>query len=204
MNHERSHQVQNKTNPIVGILLAAGQGKRFGGDKCLAPLSDGTPMGLRAVQNMSLAVDSLVCVVRPNDHALKEVFHRQGFHTVDSLNAEQGISASLKAGVMASADSQGYLIALADMPFIQTATHQVLINTLRECGGIVRPSYLGQAGHPVLFSKQYYGDLLGLQGDTGARSLLQRYSSELRVIAVDDPGVLQDFDTPDSLLNVIN
>ncbi len=193
---------QYNTREIVGILLAAGQGRRFGGDKCLALLPDGTPMGLRSAQNLSKAVDSLVCVVRPDDLALKTLFNNHGFHTVDCPDAALGMSASLKAGVMATAKAQGWVIALADMPLIQPDTHQLLVNELREQDGIVRPSYDGQAGHPVLFSQQYHNELLALSGDSGAKAVLKRHKAQLLMVAVDDAGVLQDFDTKESLQRV--
>jgi molybdenum cofactor cytidylyltransferase len=193
---------QYNTREIVGILLAAGQGRRFGGDKCLALLPDGTPMGLRSAQNLSQVVDSLVCVVRPDDLTLKTILNNHGFHTVDCPDAALGMSASLKAGVMATAKAQGWVIALADMPLIQPDTHQLLVNELREQRGIVRPSYDGQAGHPVLFSQQYHNELLALSGDSGAKAVLKRHKAQLRMVAVDDAGVLQDFDTKESLERV--
>ena len=193
---------QYNTREIVGILLAAGQGRRFGGDKCLALLPDGTPMGLRAAQNLSAAVDTLVCVVRTDDLALKTLFNNHGFRTVDCPDAALGMSASLKAGVMATANAQGWVIALADMPLIQPDTHRLLVNELCEQGGIVRPSYDAQAGHPVLFSQQYHDELLALSGDSGAKAVLKRHKEKLRLVAVDDAGVLQDFDTKASLLGI--
>ncbi|PWQ95761.1 nucleotidyltransferase family protein [Leucothrix arctica] len=193
---------QYNTRETVGILLAAGQGRRFGGDKCLALLPDGAPMGLRAAQNLSAAVDTLVCVVRPDDWALITLFNNHGFRTVDCPDAALGMSASLKAGIIATPEAQGWVIALADMPLIQPATHQLLVNELREQGGIVRPTYADKAGHPVLFAQQYRDDLLALSGDSGAKAVLKRYQSQLRLLAVDDAGVLQDFDTKDSLLEI--
>src|ERR1022692_5251932 len=54
-------------DPLVGILLAAGSASRFGGGKLLAPLEDGTPLGVRALINLAPCVDSVVVVVRPDD-----------------------------------------------------------------------------------------------------------------------------------------
>ena len=189
-------------NKVVGVLLAAGQGQRFGGDKCLAPLADGTPMALRAALNLQPAVDELLCVVRPEDRVLKKLFQEHGFATVDCKNALDGMSASLMAGVQASKNAQAWLIALADMPLIKATTYQTLVAELREQSGIVRPSYLGQAGHPVLFSQAYYEDLLSLSGDSGAKPVLRKHSQTVRVVAVDDNGILQDFDTPESLSGI--
>ncbi len=56
--------------PIVGVLLAAGSATRFGGDKLLAPLVDGAPIGVAALRNLGPAVDVVLAVVRPGDNAL--------------------------------------------------------------------------------------------------------------------------------------
>ena len=189
-------------NHIVGILLAAGQGKRFGGDKCLAPLSDGTPMALRAAQQLQSAVGQVLCVVRPNDVALKALLQANGFRTVDSVNAAKGMSESLKAGIQASADAQAWVIALADMPLIKTETHQQLLEAFCEHGGVVRPAYQAQAGHPVVFAQEYVQDLLSISGDEGAKSVLKQHAQAVHLVPVDDAGVLQDFDTQESLQGV--
>lgn len=194
---------ENNDKPgITGILLAAGQGTRFGGDKCLAPLPDGTAMGLRTAQNLAPAVDRLICVVRPDDQVLQNLFQQHGFETVVCEDAGLGMSASLKAGICATEEDTDWLIALADMPFIKPDTHELIAENLRQFGGIISPEFAGKRGHPVGFSHNYRSALLQLTGDQGARPVLARYANDVRVIAADDPGVCQDVDTPDELSNL--
>jgi molybdenum cofactor cytidylyltransferase len=107
---------------IVGILLAAGVSRRFGSDKRLQPLADGTPMALVAARNLAAACRRCILVIRPDDTALAQLLSEAGLETVVCPDAEQGMGHSLAAGVAASADATGWLVALADMPYIQPAT----------------------------------------------------------------------------------
>lgn len=152
-------------------------------------------MGLRAAQNLVPAVDRLICVVRPDDQALQSLFQRHGFETVICEDAGSGMSASLKAGICATANSDGWLIALADMPFIKPETHGLIAENLKQLGGIIVPKFEGKRGHPVGFSSTYRSVLLQITGDQGARPVLARYADNVRVVAVDDQGIYQDVDT---------
>lgn len=155
-------------------------------------------MGLRAALNLA-AVDRLICVVRPDDQVLQSLFQQYGFKTVVCDEAGSGMSASLKAGICAAEESTGWLIALADMPFIRPETIELITGKLKRSGGIVAPEFQGRRGHPVGFSRNYRSALMALTGDQGAHPVLAHYADDVRVVAVDDPGVLQDVDTPADL-----
>jgi len=107
---------------IVGILLAAGTGTRFGGDKLLFPLADGTPVGVQAARNLLSGVDHGVAVLRPSDRQLAHLLEAEGMQVAFCPGAETGMGTSLAFGVTAAQDEDGWLIALADMPFIQHDT----------------------------------------------------------------------------------
>ena len=99
---------------LTGILLAAGQGRRFGGDKGLAQLPDGTPMALRSALNLRAALLDIICVVRPDDTVLHDLLGEHGFEVVVAEDAGQGMSASLQAGIRATPNAAGWMVALAD------------------------------------------------------------------------------------------
>ena len=181
-------------NGMVGILLAAGSGTRFGGDKGLARLPDGTPMALRSAQNLSQIADEVLCVVRPEDEWLRGVLNKASFKTVICHDADEGMGASLRAGVAASTQAYGWVIALADMPVIREKTYLKMIFKL-SAEHIVMPEFQGKSGHPVWFPMQYQDDLLALKGDQGAKGIIQKYAEQIRRFTVMDPGVIQDFDT---------
>lgn len=185
---------------ICGVLLAAGRGHRFGRDKRLVPVGEqGRPMFNLALERLLGAVDRVVAVLRPGDERLASWVREQGAQAVVCARAERGIGASLACGVGAAPYADGWLIAMADMPGIKTKTIRLLAEGLRQGDAIVAP-YLGtRRGHPVGFSRRYYDRLVALDGDQGARQLLEEEAASVTAYAVDDPGVIQDVDLPSDI-----
>jgi molybdenum cofactor cytidylyltransferase len=187
---------------IVGVLLAAGAGSRFGGDKLLASLPDGTPIGVRAARTLRGGVDRGVAVVRPGDLLLARLLEGEGFDVVPFPDATEGMGASLAFGVLSSHGAGGWLVALADMPSILPATVQGIARRVRDGAWIAAPSYMGRRGHPVGFSPLLYPELTRLGGDEGARSILALHASRIETLECDDPGVLLDVDTISDMVSV--
>jgi molybdenum cofactor cytidylyltransferase len=106
------------------------------------------------------------------------------------------MGASLACGIAETAGADGWLIALADMPYIKESTFRSLVEALRAGAELVAPVHAGQRGHPVGFSAMFRSELLALDGDRGARQLLTRHADRLVRCEIDDPGVLMDVDTP--------
>lgn len=185
----------------TGLLLAAGRGTRFDPlgqqNKLLAPLADGTPVARAAAHTLLTVLPRVIAVVRPGAEALAHLLNEAGCEVVFAIDAERGMGASLAAGVHASADADGWVVALADMPWILPATVEAVARKLGAGAPIVAPVYEGRRGHPVGFGAVHGEALAALDGDTGARALLA--SPGLTTIAVDDPGVLADIDTPEDL-----
>lgn len=185
----------------TGLLLAAGRGTRFDPlgqqNKLLAPLADGTPVARAAAHTLLTVLPRVIAVVRPGAEALAHLLNEAGCEVVFAIDAERGMGASLAAGVHASADADGWVVALADMPWILPATVEAVARKLGAGAPIVAPVYEGRRGHPVGFGAVHGKALAALDGDTGARALLA--SPGLTTMAVDDPGVLADIDTPEDL-----
>jgi len=195
---------------ISAILLAAGSGSRFGGDKLLHPLADGTPIGAQAARNLLAAVSDVVAVVRPGDFPLADLLEQEGCHVTFCPHAARGMGASLAHGVaarrgadgwlIALADgADGWLIALADMPQIKSATIAAIVREVEAGRHLVAPAYEGQRGHPVGLDKRFGAQLLALDGDAGARDIIAAHPGELALIEFGDPGVLQDIDQREDL-----
>jgi molybdenum cofactor cytidylyltransferase len=183
--------------PIVGILLAAGSATRFGGDKLLATLPDGAPIGVAALNHLGAAVDAVVAVVRPGDAALAAALAAAGARVTACPCAADGMGASLAWGVRAAPLAASWLIALADMPWIQSATIARVVDALRGGARIAAPSWRDARGHPVGLTSGFYAELSALSGDEGAKTILARHSVSL--IATEDAGILRDVDTPADL-----
>ena len=172
---------------IVGILLAAGEGSRFGGDKLLAPMpadsgaeSPGVPLGAVAGSRLVDALPDAIAVVRPRDARLSACLSAVGLRVVRCANADEGMGASLACGVTAARDADGWVIALADMPWIASATIRAIAAALAGGADIAAPSYRGERGHPVGFARRHYGTLAArgeIGGDEYALNLLHVCSS---------------------------
>jgi len=181
---------------IAGILLAAGAGTRFGGRKLLHPLSGGIAVGVSAVRNLKSALPRVVVVVRPGDEELRLLLARERVAIVECAEAERGMGHSLAAGVAAERDADGWVIALGDMPHIRPDTIRAVAAALKKGATLVVPVFAGERGHPVGFGREFRDDLLTLSGDAGARAVLAAHAPAVRQLEVDDPGVVQDVDTP--------
>lgn len=179
---------------VAGILLAAGSARRFGVHKLLYPLPDGVAIGVAAASALKQAVPNTIAVVKPGDQDLIAAFSAIGVAVVENPLAEEGMSSSLAAGVNATSGAAGWLIALADMPWLQHATISTLADRINNGASIVAPVYKGRRGHPVGFSSRWQNELQVLCGDRGARDLIKDHYDELELLVTEDAGVLQDID----------
>jgi len=184
---------------ITAILLAAGASRRFGGDKLAQALPSGDTVAVQTCRHLLAASDEVVAVLRPHSEALAAQLQSIGARVVICPTADQGMGASLAFGVQNSPDAKGWLVALADMPWIQPATIGRVADALRFGATIAAPVWQGRRGHPVGFSSALRDELLGLRGDQGAKSILQSHSERIQLLDCNDPGVLQDIDLPADL-----
>ncbi len=187
---------------IVGILLAAGSGLRFdpsgARNKLLAPLADGQPVAVAAAKAMLGALPHVTAVVRDGDSELAALLRALGCTVAPCADAGLGMAASLVHGVRhAQARADGWVVALADMPYVRTATITALCAAIEQGATIAAPFHDGRRGNPVAFHRTHLDELLALRGDSGARILLQAH--RVSEVGVDDPGIFPDIDTPADL-----
>jgi len=189
----------------VGILLAAGRAERFGGDKLLArltaaqPGADSVSVGEAACRNLRAAMPVVVAVVRSGDDRLAAVLGAAGAQVIRCANADDGMGASLACGVGATGDAAGWVVALADMPWIRPETIARVAAAIVQGAVVAAPFHQGERGHPVGFGKSCGAMLIALGGDEGARSVLAAHRQQMTRIDVDDPGVVRDIDIPSDL-----
>lgn len=189
---------------VIGVLLAAGHSRRFGSqNKLMQPLHDGSIMALNSANSLISALPESIAVVRPEATELTVKLVNLGMDTIACADDEQLMSDSLAVGIRFATSlypsSHGYIVALADMPFVQPKTIMAIEKKLLEGATIVAPRYQGQRGNPVGFSAKFTEDLMHLTGDQGARVLFEKYQLEIEYIETDDAGILMDIDTPDDL-----
>jgi molybdenum cofactor cytidylyltransferase len=183
---------------VVVLLLAGGFGRRFGGDKLAARLPDGRAVGEASLALARTAWPDVVCVVRPGS-GMAAIARQCGVPMVECPEAADGMGHTLAAGVRASIGAAGWVVALADMPFLSAATVRTVAEAVSAGSDLVAPVHGGERGHPVGFGARFGPELAGLHGDEGARTVVAAHRNILRLMPVDDPGILRDIDQPSDL-----
>ncbi|UTW10149.1 nucleotidyltransferase family protein [Marinobacterium rhizophilum] len=186
-------------NGAIALVMAAGRARRFGADKRCEMLLPDCTLLQATVQSMAAAFDSVRVVIRSDDDPA-ELGLESAMAVVRSPRADQGLGLSIADGFSTLHGSQATAAAvlLGDMPCIAPGTFTMLIEQAA-ADRIVRPEYQGHAGHPVIFGRNFWGELSQLQDEEGARSVIQRHPEACMRIKVDDPGVLMDADRPEDL-----
>lgn len=184
---------------IAAILLAAGTGSRFGSDKLVHPLEDGVAIAAHSARNLRAAALEVIAIVRWGDFSLQEMLEQEGCQVTMFQGAARGMGASLAHGVGEARAADGWVVALADMPRISPDTIRSIVTALEQGALIATPVYKEQRGHPVGFGAKLRDELLVLDGDAGARAVIERHASDVQLIACDDPGIHYDIDRKSDL-----
>ena len=184
------------TPAATGILLAAGQGTRFGANKLLFPLADGTPMAVACASTLHSVLAHCIAVVDDAHGDVAHLLAAAGLQVIANPRAREGMGTSIACGVAASPAAGGWVIALADMPRVPAHVIRQVAGGLAQGADLVAPVWRGQRGHPVGFAARHAPALLALHADRGARDIIAAHRDTLQLIDTQDRGVIMDIDTP--------
>lgn len=195
------------------VVLAAGAGARFGGNK-LHARSDGTPMYEKMLQNVQ-AFSSFPAFIVTGDERIAEEAKKRGITPVWNDRPEEGISLSLRLGLEAATEYgkdtgkipetanghlRGVLFSVCDQPRLTVPTMlQIFRMAVRHPGSIVCAGHEGKAGNPVLWDRRYFPELMELSGDVGGRQIMDKYRENVR-IAETDQRELKDVDRKEDIV----
>lgn len=188
---------------IAGILLAGGSSTRMGHPKATLPWGDGETFVSVEVRVMHAAGLSPLLVVC-GEHARETRAALPAdipLRVLDNPAPERGQLSSLKIALRALQDAPGLcgaLVALVDHPSVTVRTLDALTAEAAP-PRIVVPRHDGRRGHPVLFGRDLFEELLDADDAQGARPVVRKAPDRVLEVEVDDPGVLLDIDTPDDL-----
>jgi molybdenum cofactor cytidylyltransferase len=199
---------------IVGIVLAAGAGRRMGGEigkKLLLPYL-GEPLVVHVARKALKVCVSVVAVTGCNAEAVAQTLRESvpGLRITHAPDWLEGQALSLRAGLKVLEqemieDVAGALVFLGDQPLARLETLDTLIATFRyNPEDFVAPRYRGKRGNPVCIPRAWFARVMALDGDVGARPLLDHPDARLRLVDVDDSGVLRDVDTVEDYHALMN
>lgn len=189
---------------VHAIVLAAGRSSRMGGLNKLLAAFDGEPLIRRSVRRVAKSRASGVTVIVGHQAArVRAALAGTGVGVGENPDFTAGLSTSLKAGVArVPAAAAGALISLGDMPGLNTADFDRLITAFVDAGGnsIVRATHRGKRGNPVILPRALLPDIAALEGDTGARHIVEASSSEVIDVEIGAAASL-DVDTPEAMID---
>ena len=185
--------------PIIdGIVLAAGASRRMGSSKALLDISGQSFLEHAIAGLRSAGCRYVVAVVNSDDDWSARLADVSGGAVVVNDNPDSEQIDSLRLAIAnLPEDSAGAVVLPVDFPRIHPETMRRLIAEFRRgTARIVNPSYNGVVGHPVVFARSLFAELLRPDLPDGARSVMSAHAAEARTIEVDDPGITADVDTP--------
>lgn len=190
------HELQRRVGVIV---LAGGMSARMGRSKPLLPWDGRTVIETIVTRLLAARPAEIVVVTGYQADGVRRALGDLPVGIIHNPDFERGeMLSSLQAGLRALPDSvAACLVVMGDQPFIDgRVVGQVLTAYAEGQGNIVAPVYRGQRGHPVLFDRRFWPDLLALE--SGApRDVIRRYPDQLATVEVDTDSIVRDIDTPE-------
>jgi molybdenum cofactor cytidylyltransferase len=198
----REPSAKPKDLQVHAIVLAAGRSSRMGGPNKLLAEFAGEPLVRRTVRRVMASRSAGVTVVVGHQaEKLRQAVAGTGVQFAENPDFAAGLSTSLKAGIAAVPPSAaGVLIALGDMPAIATADLDRLIAAFAQSGGrsIVRATHNGKRGNPVILPRALFPEIAQLQGDTGARHIVESSGGDVVDVEIGAAASV-DVDTPEAM-----
>ena len=180
------------------ILLAAGLGSRFGGNKLEARI-DGKPMYQIALEKVAELEEQKIKIIVTGNQNIGRMAEKMGILAVYNQEPELGISHSIELGLneVQKAGVQAAMFMVCDQPWLKESTLRAMVCAYR--GGILQLKWGKTRGNPVIFEKDCFEELKALTGDTGGRKILSRYKNKICFFEASELVELKDIDTRENL-----
>ncbi|WP_024291363.1 nucleotidyltransferase family protein [Lacrimispora indolis] len=179
------------------ILLAAGDSRRFNGNKLLHEFN-GKPMYQYILEEVEMLPDDLFDrkVVVTQYQEIMDCMKDHGYEVVVNMESSLGISHSIHLALKALEEEEtDYFFAVCDQPYLKAATIGGLVKGWRDSGkGIGCLCNMGALGNPAIFSRNYLKELLSLEGDVGGKRIIRKHIEDLYLHEVPDGLELVDID----------
>ena len=192
---------------VAGLVLAAGQSRRMGGPNKLVAEIKGKPLARIVTEHvLNSHADPVVVVTGHQPERMREALAGLNVQWTHNPDYDDGLSTSLKAGIAAlPAEVDAVVVCLADMPRVNADLINRLIASYdpEKSALIVVPTFNGKRGNPVLWSRRFFQQLMGVEGDVGAKHLIGDNQEGVIEVAVDNADIFFDVDTPSALAEAL-
>ena len=183
------------------LILAAGQSRRMGGRDKLLEEIDGVPLITRLARAALATGQPVLVTLPPQGSARRAALQGEPVRIVTADLAADGMAASLVAGLAALPErADAVMILLGDLPEIGADDLRAVMAAAASAPQAIWRGATddGRPGHPVVFPRRLFSELAGLQGDSGAQTVIQAHAGDLRLCSLPGARAVTDLDTPEA------
>jgi molybdenum cofactor cytidylyltransferase len=191
---------------LAAVILSAGASSRMGRPKALLPYREGTFLEHLMEVTRDPRIEMTRVVLGAGAETIRAVANLDPSVVILNPEWEKGQLSSIRAGLRSldGVDLDGMILCPVDHPLVSALLVSELVTKFYELkNAIVLPTYKGRRGHPVIFSKQLFGELLSAPEETGARAVVWAHAGEVLEVPTDEEGVILNLNDPDMLKRAI-
>jgi len=189
------------------LILAAGEGLRMGSIKQLLAVGNTNLLGIVINNSLKSNTNKVFCVLGAHADEIRETCQDLDVEVIVNDHWEEGLGSSIAKGISYiqtnEPQTDAILIMLGDQPLVTPDYINQLISTFHENSNCITASnYNGNFGVPAIFPRKWFGRLLNLKGDKGAKLLLNE--ERQNIISIPSENQLMDIDTPEDYTQLLN
>lgn len=186
---------------IGAVILAAGESRRMGKNKLLLKIR-GQRVIEWVVDPFKSVADSIIVVLGHRPESLIPTLKELGVRWTVNPNYEEGMVSSFKEGLREIRGCGAAFLALGDQPFVNRGFLRQAIEAWRDGARMVSPVHKGKKGHPVLFDRSLFDEILSLQRHEFIRDVIHRHSDKHHLVEAGE-WAITDLDTPEGFRRIL-
>jgi molybdenum cofactor cytidylyltransferase len=186
---------------IAAVILSAGESSRMGRPKALLPIAGQTFIERIVASLRQAGLEKIIVILGHDAEAMRQKITHLPVTILVNTDYRQGQLSSLQTALrhlLGDEHCSAMLVHLVDHPYINPALVKLLIQRFEASGKpIAVPRFHGKRGHPVVFARSLFDELLAAPEDQGARAVVNAHRQETLEIDTEDEGITVDIDTPE-------